>query len=304
MAVSSKSLYVMLNLFLVYISWGSSYIGYKFTLEVLGPFSAGGARMVIAGLLLMLGLFLTGRWRRLPSRADLVHSLWMSFFMVTMATGFLAKGQTSVASSTAAVITGSVPITMLVAGWLFAGEPRPSRLQWTGLAIGSCGLLLLASSQQAGGVQQSSPEGMLWVFSATLGWVAGTLITRRFPHATRLSTVQSCALMLLVGGLECLALAFLTGEQNLVHWENLSLRVILAFAWMCTGGSIIAFYCYLWLLENTAIATAISYEYVVPVIGVFLGWQLGGEIITPGMLLACGLTVGSVCFIIRRRDVS
>ena len=49
MPISQKSLHVMLHLFLVYISWGSTYIGYKFSLGVAGPFLVGGSRMVIGG---------------------------------------------------------------------------------------------------------------------------------------------------------------------------------------------------------------------------------------------------------------
>lgn len=48
MPISQKSLHVMLHLFLVYISWGSTYIGYKFSLGVAGPFLVGGSRMVSA----------------------------------------------------------------------------------------------------------------------------------------------------------------------------------------------------------------------------------------------------------------
>ena len=50
MPISQKSLHVMLHLFLVYISWGSTYIGYKFSLGVAGPFLVGGSRMVIGGI--------------------------------------------------------------------------------------------------------------------------------------------------------------------------------------------------------------------------------------------------------------
>ena len=302
MPISQKSLHVMLHLFLVYISWGSTYIGYKFSLGVAGPFLVGGSRMVIGGILLALFLMLTGRWIR-PERKDWIHATWMGVFMVLLASGFLAKGQESVASSTAAVITGSTPITMLVAGWLFANEPRPRLLQWTGLATGTCGLVLLAYSQQnVGGVQQSSISGMIWVFTATLGWVAGTLLTRRFPFKTRLSSLQSCALLIFMGGLECLVVAFLDGEHHAIRYENIHWPVVVAFAWMCTGGSVIAYACYFWLLENVPIATAISYEYVVPVIGSFLGWLLGGEMLTWKMLLACAMTVGSVFFIMWHRE--
>ena len=107
MPISQKSLHVMLHLFLVYISWGSTYIGYKFSLGVAGPFMVGGSRMVLGGILLALVLMLSGRWRR-PAKKDWIHAAWMGGFMVLMASGFLAKGQESVASSTAAVLRSAV----------------------------------------------------------------------------------------------------------------------------------------------------------------------------------------------------
>ena len=38
-------------------------------------------------------------------------------------------------------------------------------------------------------------------------------------------------------------------------------------------------------------------SFIVPVIGVFLGWQIGGETITWRILLTCVLIVGSVFFV-------
>ena len=67
-------------------------------------------------------------------------------------------------------------------------------------------------------------------------------------------------------------------------------------------GGVAAYACFFWLLENVPIATAISYEYVVPVIGIFLGWLLGGEMLTWKMLLDCTMTVGSVFFIMWHRE--
>lgn len=62
--LSPLSLKILLNLFLVYVSWGSTYIGFKFTLEVLGPFLACGARMVLAGVVLSAAIACAGRWKR------------------------------------------------------------------------------------------------------------------------------------------------------------------------------------------------------------------------------------------------
>ena len=293
---------ILLNLFLLYISWGSTYICLKFCMLVAGPFTVCGTRMLAGGMLLSLLLLLTGRWQR-PSRADLLHAAWLALFMVLMASGLLAKGQESISSSTAAIIAASTPITMLVAGWLFAGEPRPTRLQCGGLLGGGAGLLLLTlGRQEAQGVVQavgqSSYVGMLWVFAGTLGWVAGTLISRRVGHRSSLGSTQSCALLLMLGGLESLLAAALWGEGASLHLDQIGWQAAFSFTWLVVGGSIIAYYSYFWLLAHASIATAVSYEYVIPVIGVLLGWWLGGEALTLRIALSCVLIVGSVFFVI------
>lgn len=313
MAAAPSFLHVFSHLFLLYISWGSSYVAIKWCLATLGPFLLAGCRMMLAGGLLSLILLAAGRWKR-PSRGDCLHAVWLGVFMVLMGCGFLAKGQQlGVSACAAALITGSTPVSMLLAGWLFAGERRPRPMQWLGLVGSSIGLVMLEMGQEAARLESgliSAPGegglplvGMCWVLFATWGWVAGSLLSRRFPHASLLSGLQSCALLLLAGGAECILLGLLWGEASLTHWELLNVRSSIAFLWMSIGGGIIAYYCYFWLLERVSIAIAVSYEYVVPVVGVLLGWQLAGEPVNAMMAGACALIVLSVFFIMWHKHV-
>lgn len=49
---------------------------------------------------------------------------------------------------------------------------------------------------------------------------------------------------------------------------------------------------------NAPLAVAVSYEYINPVIGIVLGWSLGGEMISLGIIVSCAVTIGSVFFVI------
>lgn len=49
-----SALHIFFMLFLVYITWGSTFIGYKLTLEVVGPFFAAGGRSLGGGSCLWL----------------------------------------------------------------------------------------------------------------------------------------------------------------------------------------------------------------------------------------------------------
>ena len=63
-----------------------------------------------------------------------------------------------------------------------------------------------------------------------------------------------------------------------------------ALLYLVIFGAIIAYTCYFWLLLHTRTVVAISYEYVNPVIGVFLGWLLAGEQVDGVIVTACCLT--------------
>lgn len=289
---------ILLALCMVYITWGSTYIGIKLSLPVLPPFVMCGLRMLLAGLLLYLLTWLHGE-HALPTKGDVRHNSLLAFFMVLVASGFLSKGQQSIPSGTAAIICGAVPIWILLAGWLFGDEARPTWKQTVGLCGGLCGLIWLAVNQHGSG--EASTGGILWVFVASLGWVAGSLYSKRHPKTGRLSPLRGCALLLTIGGLQSLLVGLIWGEWQQIHLENITLLAAFGFSWLVVGGSLIAYSCYFWLLRNTPISMAISYEYVIPFIGLFLGWMIADESITLSMLLACCLTVGSVFFIMLDR---
>ncbi len=289
---------VCINLFLVYLSWGSLYLANRYAVETIPPFLMCGARMALAGLLLYLFTALRGE-RRSPDAGDLLHGAVVGFLMIFFGGGMLAWGQKSVTTGTAALIIGTAPIWMVLGGRLLRLDPPPSGRQLLGLAGGFAGLALLALHSDTS--DGNALLGLLGVLSATLGWVAGSLFSKCIGRSSRLSLIRFSAWVLLIGGLQCLVWGLIIGEWAAFHPAQVTLRSVLAFAYNTLMGGIAAYVCYFWLLANTPTATAISYEYVVPVIAVFLGWFAAGERVDAVMICACALTVGSVFLFVSRR---
>lgn len=296
-------LVIFLHLFLVYISWGTTYLGFSLTLEVVGPFFACGFRMGIGGLLLCLFIRFFGTWKETAKR-DWEHAFLYGIFLVVAASGFLSFGQQYVSSGVASIITGSTPITMMLAGWLFAGEKRPTFVQCLGLLGGCIGLGLLSFDQCTHTeLGWKTLIGVFWILLATFGWVSGSLLLRKSSRKNPLPPLQDCALLLVAGGLECILLGLIMGEASTMHWENCRPSVLIAFAWMVIGGAILAYSSYFWLLRHVRLAVAVSYEYVVPIIALFLGWWLLDEIVTARMIFAASLAISSVFLIIQNRHL-
>lgn len=257
-----------------------------------------GLRMMLAGVLLYLWSWARGE-RNLPTRKDLSQSFVLAFFMVFMASGFLAKEQESISSGTAAMILGAVPIWMVLGGWLFCGDPRPSLVQFFGLGTGFAGLILLSVNQTASGTD--SGWGILLVLCAAFGWVTGSFLSKKQASETQLSVIQTSGLLMFIGGLQSLVGAAVLGEFSTFSMDSVTPLSAGALLYLVIFGAIIAYTCYFWLLLHTRTVVAISYEYVNPVIGVFLGWLLAGEQVDGVIVTACCLTVLSVFFIVSRK---
>lgn len=289
---------VMACLFLVYLSWGSTFIANKFALEHFRAFMLCGLRMGTAGLLLYGLTWLRGE-RAAPSRDDLRRSVSLALYTVFIASGFLSKAQESVSSGTAAMILGAVPIWMVLGGWLFYGDPKPSKAQFGGLACGFCGLLLISFHQGISG--DDSPLGIALIFCAAFGWVFGSFQSKQLGARSKLSVMRTSALLMTMGGLESLLWALLSGEFRQFSFSEVSPRSWGALLYLIVFGAIIAYTCYFWLLTHTRTVVAISYEFVNPVIGVFLGWLLAGERVDATIVLACCMTVTSVFFVVSQQ---
>jgi drug/metabolite transporter (DMT)-like permease len=59
----------------------------------------------------------------------------------------------------------------------------------------------------------------------------------------------------------------------------------------------VAFVSYAWLLRAAPIPLVATYSYVNPLVAILLGYFLGNEVLTPRILLAAGLIIGSVALV-------
>lgn len=181
---SKHVIQTIICLILVYLSWGSSFIGIKFGLTSFPPFLLIGIRMLLAGIILFTLIWMRGE-RNIPTLQDFRHTFVLAIYMVFIASGFLAKGQETVSSGTAAMILGTTPIWMVLGGWLIWKEKRPTPIQFAGLGGGFFGLVLLSVNQGISG--ESSLLGILLVLSAPLAWVVGSFYSKKHARETRLS---------------------------------------------------------------------------------------------------------------------
>ena len=256
---------VAVALFLVYVVWGSTYLGIRLALEGgMPPLSViSGTRFIIAGGLLYALL----RWRGVaaPTRAQWKTLVVMGFCLLLLGNGMVVLAERDVSSGLAAVAVASVPLWMALFSAI-RGE-KVSGGEWLGIAVGFAGVLWL----NAGSSLTATPTGLVLLLIAPLGWAAGSIWSRGRDLP---SPFMAAAGQMLCGGVILVVAGLLRGERMTALPST---QGLLAVAYLCVFGSIVAFTAYVWLLHNVRPVLASSYAYVNPVIAVALGAWIAHE---------------------------
>jgi len=264
-AAAPRSGLVVLALLLVYVVWGSTYLGIRLALEggALPLTMVSGARFIIAGSLMYAVL----RWRGMaaPTRRQWRNLAIMGLTMLVLGNGMVVLAERTVSSGLAATAVASVPLWMALFGAMRG--THASRGEWLGIAIGFLGVVWL----NAGSSLTASPQGLILLLIAPIGWAFGSVWARGLDLPNPFMTAAG---QMLCGGLMLVALGVATGERP-TTWPRMN--GLLAVAYLCMFGSIVAFTAYVWLLHNVRPALAASYAYVNPVIAVMLGALIGHE---------------------------
>jgi drug/metabolite transporter (DMT)-like permease len=188
-----------------------------------------------------------------------------------------------------ALLVGIQPV--LTAVWLSCNGGRISGRQWTGLALGFAGLVLVVSRKLGQGTEVNALTMGLAVM-ALLSITAGTLYQKRFvaPCDVRSASAVQMAAALLV------TLPFAALEAQAIEWNTHSIG---AMAWsvlaLSLGGSSL-----LYMLIQRGTATAVtSLLYLVPPCTALMAWLLFAEPITWTTVLGIGLTAIGVSLVVR-----
>jgi drug/metabolite transporter (DMT)-like permease len=278
----------------VYVVWGSTYLGIRFAIESLPPFTMGGVRFVFAGAALYA-------WRR--ARGDVAPSVreWRSAAIVGLlllagGSGSVVWAEQRIASGVAALLVAMVPLWMVLIDMVRPGGHRPGWRAGLGVLTGFAGVaLLIRPTQAAGSAGSVDLVGAAAVMLGSLLWSIGSLYNRtaQLPASPLLAT----SMEMLAGGAGLLLLGTLTGEWARLDVGGISARSLLALAYLVAVGAWVGYSAYTWLLRVAPTPLVSTYAYVNPLIAIVLGHVLAGEPFTARVLLAAAVIVGSVALI-------
>ncbi len=283
---------VWIALLAVYLVWGSTYLMIRFVVETLPPFLSAGLRFVVSGVILLV-------WRRLAGDAAPTLRQWRSAAIVGTllllgGNGLVCWAEQTVPSGVAALIIGAVPMFLVIADALRPNGVRPTLRVLVGLVIGFVGIYLLVGPSAISDGMALNMSGVTALLLASLLWAIGSIYSKSadLPNTALMTTGAE----MLAGGFALLLVSALSEKWSLFSLAQVSLDSWLALVYLIVFGSMIGFASYAWLLQNAPISLVATYAYVNPLVAVFLGNWFAHEPLTPRILSASTIIIGSIIF--------
>jgi drug/metabolite transporter (DMT)-like permease len=258
---------IVLSFACVYFFWGSTYTAISIGAAQMPALLLSGTRFIIAGAILLAWC----RWRGLrlmwPPKTMLILGL-VGFFLLSINNVALVYAEKTISSGLASLLMAAMPLFAALAEMLLpAGEPLSAR-GWLGIALGFAGLAALVwpslRTGFAGDFARLLAIGVL--LAGAFAWTVGSIISRhaRLP----VNSFVAAAWQMLIAGAFCTLLGTALGQ-----WPDFHVNVasIASQAWLITGGSLVGYTAFIYLLEHVPVAKVASYCYVNPVVAVLLG---------------------------------
>ncbi|MFB7813619.1 drug/metabolite exporter YedA [Paenibacillus chitinolyticus] len=292
-AGTSKFLGTAAALMSVYLFWGGTYLGMKVAIETIPPFTMGGVRFLSAGLILYVLARLTGEKR--PNAEEWKGAGITGALLLLGGNGVVAWAEQRVPSAIASLLVATVPLWMLVFGWMGHSRNKPSTGIVAGLLLGFAGIVILVVHPGSSSGGNLDMLGIVSLLLASVSWSIGSLYSRKakLPQSPLLST----ALQMIIGGALLLITALVLGEWSGLQPSTITLRSYAALGYLIAFGSIVSYTAYIWLLKHAEPVLVSTYAFVNPVVAVFLGWSLAGEQLSPNSLTAAVFIIAAVVVI-------
>jgi drug/metabolite transporter (DMT)-like permease len=274
------------------VIWGTTYLAIRYAIATLPPLLMAGTRFLLAGGILYAIARLRGNSR--PTLPDWRFALTVGALVVVGAQGGIVWAEQTIPSGVTAVLAATVPMWFLLLEWLRPGGRRPSLGLIVGVLVGFAGVVVLVGPWHVDAGRVDPLGSGIVLVSALCFAVASLLMHKRLSSHSQTMATGS---WMLCGSLLLLALASVHGDWGRLSLSHVSLVSALAWGYLVIVGSVLAFTIYFWLITAWAPAPASTYAYVNPMVAMALGFVVAGEPLTPRIVLAALVILGSVVLV-------
>ncbi len=245
--------------------WGSTWLAITYQLGHVAPEASVFYRFLLASAL----LFAFCAARRLPLRYPRREHCWLALLGITMFGAsyiFVYYAEALVVSGLVAVGFSASPLLGMIGQRISFGTPMTARMA-AGSLLGIAGIALVFWPEFATlGVGTRVALGAFYTVLAVVVATVGSLVAYR-NHNANLPVWQSMAWGMLYGSLLSLVVALATGQSL---GFQATIPYVASLLYLTVFGSIIAFSCYLTLLNRIGAARSGYIGVMVPIVALVI----------------------------------
>jgi len=287
--VNPKALLILLALG---ATWGASFLFIKVIVEETSALEVAEGRLFFGAL--AVGAVMTIRRTRLrwPLSFWVKVAVWALVGVVVPFT-LIAWAEEHIASGTASVLNSTMPLFTTLFAAIFLMEEQLTPVRGAGLVVGFLGVIVLTGGDVYD-FRDSAVLGQLAVVGAAACYGIGTVYARTLLKQE--DPLGLSAGQLVLGTL--LVLPLLLAVRGTPDY-SLSAEAWLSLLALGVLGSGFAFVAYLWLVDNVGSVRSSLVTYIIPIVGLSLGWAVLDESIGVNTILGCALIIAGVAAVMR-----
>ena len=282
-------------LWVVYLVWGSTYLGIEYAIRSMPPLLAMGIRFFAAGVIMLLALALRyGPRFLLVTKRQILAMALLGALLLGMGLGMVAMAQyNEVPTGMVALLIAALPLWIAIFKVIDGAKSSP--LSWLGIVIGFIGVGIMLQPELSKPNNGVHIFWMLMVMVGNFGWAIGTYIAPRLGLPKNVLIVTGYQMLL--GGISMASVGFLVGE-DLGDFLDATLQSWLGWIFLVLVGSIATYTAYLWLVQNAPVGLIATYAYVNPVVAIALGTIFLDEVLSITLFFGAIVVITGVALVV------
>lgn len=255
----------------VCVLWGTTWIASKEGVRHMpSAIQLAGIRQLLGGLCYMI--FFITKGAQFPKGKELIPLLVLAVLNFILSNGLSTWGLKFISSGLGAIMGAIFPLWIVIIN-LFSSKDKIPSLAVLGLMIGFGGVCVIFYEHLQDFFDPNFRFGILLSLIATWTWAFGSLYTKK--QAANFNPYFGLGFQMVIAGAALLAIS--TADKNYIPFAEIPWQSWAAIGYLVLFGSVIAFICYLYALQNLPTEQASIYAYVNPVVAVLFGVLIFGE---------------------------
>ncbi|MEY9866892.1 drug/metabolite transporter (DMT)-like permease [Peribacillus sp. B2I2] len=269
--------------------WGSQFFFIALVIDNVGVITLSAIKACIGGIcLLFIGFFLSKEERRV-NRSYYKWYIIIAVFEVVLPFVFIAQGQKTVPSSIASMLIGMVPVFTIL--FLITFYKRKSTMpEITSILFGFAGIVFLSWPTQGFHDLFTSIQGNILLILAAMSFGLSLIIMEKLNEGSSVIHMRN---VLLIASAFLIPMSLLFEQSFKLDLER-SQSIYLAILGIFHAGVVYALFNRL-IRQEGALFTSFS-NYIVPVIGMILGFFFLHEALSIHQMIGMGIIMMSLVF--------